>query len=334
MTKSERTEYEALVARQLAEQRSAASPSVIADLDRSLGNRSEGAQRQNTLRSLIESANRGAPGLTKAGSHGELRMSDLLPPAPADAVRSFSVRDLLRPAGEATIGAAILAESLVAQAGAKLIFMPPPKPVGQEGAFYTRPGRYLTVTPAGFVSVTDGADVVAGALPFLASADFATEYGEASAACRFEISRADQRNMSQDELQFIISKSLIRGLAKLADKTLLDAIVATTPGAWSLDAAAAHGLNFGELRAIAGSLAKGAAVGVDGVLRAGGLPAELTDAITTTVAGAFNRAAVGTEESFSVLIERRSLAGDLVVTVFASMTPAISDAEAFFVIGA
>ncbi|AGU50359.1 hypothetical protein VAPA_1c32730 [Variovorax paradoxus B4] len=263
-------------------------------------------------------------------------MSDLLPALPGTSARAFSLRDLQRPAGEATYSAAILAESLVARAGAKIIFMPPPEPVpGGENiqAFYKRPSRYQVVTAANFAAVADGADVASSALPLL-SAEFGAEYGDASDAWRVEISRADQRNMQEDDLEFVINQAIVRGYAKQIDKRVLSTVIATTPGAWSLAAAAAHGLRFGELRAVIGSTAAGAAVGADGVLRAAGIAAELTDVVTPTIAGAFYRAGCAVEEELRVLVERRDVQGTLVVTVFATMQPVIADPDAFFTVAA
>jgi hypothetical protein len=315
----------------------AASPRVLRDLDRSLSGRNGGSARQGALRNLIAGARTAmANGRSHAAVVGDLRMSDFLPALPGTSARAFSLRDLQRPAGEATYSAAILAESLVARAGTKLIFMPEPQAVaGGESiqAFYQRPSRYQVVTAANFAAVADGADVAPSELPLL-SAEFGAEYGDASDAWRVEISRADQKSMHQDDLEFVISQAIIRGYAKQIDKRVLSAIVATTPGAWSLAAAAAHGLRFGECRAVIGSTAAGASVGADGVLRAGGLSAELTDVVTLTIAGAFYRAGCALENELRVLIERRDVQGTLVVTVFATMQPVIADPDAFFAVSA
>ncbi len=316
----------------------AASPRVLRDLDRSLGARNGGSARQGALQNLLAGARTAmANGRSHAAVAGDLRMSDLLPALPGTSARAFSLRDLQRPAGEAaTYSAAVLAESLVARAGTKLIFMPEPQAVaGGESiqAFYQCPSRYQVVTAANFAAVADGADVATSTLPLL-SAEFGAEYGDASDAWRVEVSRGDQKSMHQDDLEFVISQAIIRGYAKQIDKRVLSAIVATTPGAWSLAAAAAHGLRFGECRAVIGSTAAGAAVGADGVLRAGGLSAELTDVVTPTIAGAFYCAGCALENELRVLIERRDVQGTLVVTVFATMQPVIADPDAFFMVPA
>lgn len=331
------TEYEALVASQQSQQRTA--PGVVADLDtllRNARNTSKGP-RQSALKTILAGAKTAmANGRSHAAVAGDLRMSELLPALPGSSARAFALPDLQRPAGDATLSAAILAESLVARAGAKIIVMPPPSMVtGGEDlhAFYKRPNRFQVITAANFSAVAAGAEITAGTLPLLA-ADFGVEYGEASDAWRVEISRADQRNMHEGDLEFVLSEAIVRGYAKQIDRRVLSAIVATAPGPWSLSAVAAHGLRFGECRAVIGSTATGAAVGADGVLRAGGLSAELTDVVAPTIAGAFYRAGCAVEEELRVLIERRDVQGTLVVTLFATMQPVVADPDAFFTVAA
>lgn len=245
--------------------------------------------------------------------------------------------------GVATIAGAVVNASQVAAAGARIIPIAAspdsPQPLIQTygkalpaPVLFQRPEKFSIIMPATFAALADGVDVSTSAFP---AARASVLWGDApSHAVRFEISRQDQKAMTEDELAFEIEQAIARGLARLADAVLLGAIAAATPAAFTLAAAAAKGLRFAELRALVGTAATGAAVGVDGVLRSGGVAAELTDTTAATIIGAFNRSAVAVEDEVQIIIDRRSLQGDLAITAHVSMRALVPDAGAFFVLGA
>jgi hypothetical protein len=238
-----------------------------------------------------------------------------------------------------TIAGAVVNASLVASAGARIIPIsaapdadnPEIQTFGQvlpAPVLFQRPERFSVITAAKFAALADGAEVAATAFP---AARASVLWGDApSHAVRFELSRAEQKSMTEEELAFEVEQAIARGLARLADSVLLNAIAAATPAAFTLAAAAAKGLRFAELRALVGTAAAGAAVGADGVLRASGITAEFTDTTAATIVGAFNRAAVAVEDEVPVIVDRTSLQGDLAITAHASMRALLPDAGAFF----
>lgn len=241
--------------------------------------------------------------------------------------------------GVATMAGAVVNASQVAAAGARIIPISAaedsPQPEIQTygkalpaPVLYQRPETFSIITAAKFAALADGVDVSATAFPASRSSVL---WGDApSHAVRFEISRKDQKAKTPEELAFEIEQAIAKGLARLADAVLLGAIAAATPAAFTLAAAAAHGLRFAELRALVGTAGTGAAVGADGVLRAAGVAAELTDTTAATTIGAFNRAAVACEDEVQIIVDRTSLHGDLAITAHASMRALLPDAGAFF----
>ncbi|WP_237384570.1 hypothetical protein [Xanthomonas campestris] len=115
---------------------------------------------------------------------------------------------------------------------------------------------------------------------------------------------------------------------------LLSALSAASLANFSLAAAAAQGLRFADLAALIGTSATGATVGQDGVLRAAGVAAELTDATAGTFVGAFNQAAVILDREVRVVADRHSLDGELLVTVFTSAAALVPRAGVFFKVAA
>lgn len=131
------------------------------------------------------------------------------------------------------------------------------------------------------------------------------------------------RCSSMESAQCIVARALALGVARVCDATLLSAIVANTPAPFSLAAAAARGLRFGELSAMSGTTAHGAAIGADGVLRVAGVNAEMTDVVAPSVIGAFGRAAVAVRDDIRVVIKRMSTQGDLEISLFVTIEPLI-----------
>lgn len=249
-------------------------------------------------------------------------------------------RPFVMPAtGVATIAGAVVNASQVASAGARIIPIsaapdadnPEIQTYGRAlpaPVLFQRPERFSIITPAKFAALADGSNVALSVFP---AARASVLWGDApSHAVHFELSRKEQKEMADEELAFEVEQAIARGLARLADSVLLNAIAAATPAAFTLAAAAAKGLRFAELRALVGTAATGAAVGVDGLLRAAGIAAELTDTTAATLIGAFNRAAVAVEDEVQIIVDRRSLQGDLAITAHASMRALVPDTGAFF----
>lgn len=230
------------------------------------------------------------------------------------------------------LSALVIAASRVAQAGAQLVFIKDaPEPVQNDSgiiAFYDRPHVLEVVTPALFGLVPDGTDVAATALPVARGVfDLRTA---AAYAVKFNISRRQQTQKTDELQEAEIMAALTLGLARLADRILLEAFAAASPSAFSLAKAAAHGLKFGELGAIVGSLGTGAAVGADGVLRASGIPAELTDTVTGSYIGNWTRAGVVMNEEVRIVVDRINTRGDLSVTAYANVQGVVADPGAFW----
>lgn len=230
------------------------------------------------------------------------------------------------------LSAAILERSRVAQAGAQIIIARerPAPTAGDVVALYRESARLDLVEAAQLTEVVDDADVAASALPMHSAA---IEWPDApSVACRFTVTRAQMRDIGGDQLQSNLVQSIVFGLAQAADRALLSAIVAATPDAFTLGAAAARNLEFSELRGFVGTSGTGAVVGQDGTLRASGVLAELTPTITGTLIGSFSRAAVGIHPDVMLHASRLSVKGDLEFVVFANLVTAIPDASAFWTV--
>lgn len=234
-------------------------------------------------------------------------------------------------AGKTTsISASVTAKSLVAKAGANIIVAAErPLPGADELAMYHDAGALVIVDPVSFGTVADGANAATSALPVKA-ADIVWPTAP-SIAFSAKITRA-QRKHSGYNLEAAVVHAIVLGLARAADRTLLQAIVAALAAAptFTLGAAAARGLEFAELRALVGTAATGAAVGQDGTLRAAGVLGELTPTIVETVVGSFSRAGVAVHPELSIHAARTNLQGDLELSIFANMLPLVPDAAAFW----
>lgn len=252
------------------------------------------------------------------------------------------------PVGEAagkrtTLSAALLKASRVAQAGAHIILVEEAaEAVGdlERGiGFYQRNARLDIIQPANFAAVPDGAEVADSPLPVLrddVNVDTIPSYG-----FRVKLSRADANLYGEGKLADSTLASIAMGLARVADKVLLSAIVATNPAAFTLGRAAALGVEFAELRALVGTAGAGAAVGQDGTLRAlaagfetGGVLAELTPDAAATIVGAWNRAGVAIMEDIGLVAERTNAQGDLILTCWANAQALLPQPGAFFSVGA
>ncbi|MCA8229887.1 hypothetical protein [Burkholderia vietnamiensis] len=149
---------------------------------------------------------------------------------------------------------------------------------------------------------------------------------------RFAVTRKDIKTYSG--LANAITHAMTHGLARTADAVLLGAIVAAAPAPFSLSAAAAAAVRFGELRALVGTSGTGAAVGQDGVLRADGIAAELTPDMAATIVGAFSRSAIMIRSTVEVIAERVNIDGSMEFKAWAEFQPLLPDTSRFWTVGA
>lgn len=236
----------------------------------------------------------------------------------------------------------IMEASRVAQAGARILVAKETegRPVPVIGAdpngnpeprtelvFENQVKSFVVTDPCEFVAVPDGTDLADSPLPiFTATADLDTmpSYG-----IRIPVSRRDTKNFESGFLESAVLQSVALGLARLADKVLLNAIANSSPATFSLGAAADSGLEFHELRAMIGTAGAGALVAQDGTLRAAGVLAELTGDTADTLVGSFTRAAVALHERVA-LTAKRERNGDVTFTVWCSAEALLPKPDAFW----
>ncbi|WP_234745638.1 hypothetical protein [Burkholderia sp. WTPI3] len=324
------------------------------------GTRGRGAEGRaivdNPLNSILDSAERAmgatmhvAPGFDTgpvirqaAAAAGEISLMDLI--ADGSPVGNGIHSLTQRPAGETVHldpRAVIEANSRCAAAGARIVIATPRDTLklidGQRTdtlyGFKEDAGAVTVTDPAPFQLVADGADSASQAIPMhVANVSWPTA---PSYAFTTTISRANNRAVTGGEfLRRQLTESVLRGLGQLADSILLDAIDATTPAPFSLGAAAARNLEFGNLRALVGTAGAGATVRQDGTLAVQGIDAELTSSHAKTFVGAFGRSAVVIWSDLRIVAKRTNLVGDIEVTCFASMIPAVPDAAAYWEVAA
>lgn len=227
--------------------------------------------------------------------------------------------------------AVLRANSSVARAGARILVAQVAPTEVREGIqlMFHQDQLLRSVDPAPFALVADGAAAASSPHP---THDSQFEWTNCpSYAFRTLISRADRRSIGGDGLRAAVMIAILKGLGELADKLMLQAILATTPSTFSLGAAAARFAKFDELRALIGTAGTGAAVGQDGTLRAEGIMAELTGGATDTVIGRFTRTAVAIRPELAVHAHRINNNGDTEITVFCNAQAVVSNAHDFWV---
>jgi hypothetical protein len=133
------------------------------------------------------------------------------------------------------------------------------------------------------------------------------------------LTRAEQKERSDTDMEFIIARSLALGVARLVDSVALRAIITANPTAFNFGKAAGRGHRVHELSAICGTLGTGGSMGGDGVFRVAGVPAELSEVISQSLVGNFGRIGVAMEDKIQVIAKRTSLQGDLEITCFMSV---------------
>ncbi len=246
-------------------------------------------------------------------------------------------------AGEVvTLHGGIIANSRVAQAGAHVILRTESSNAFQVGktsdavVFERTPSRFVNIDAASFATVAEDADAPAVALSSIVhAADLTAAWdGATMKAFSMELKRSDLHRVKTDELLAEVMTAITLGVARAADALLLSAITAATPDAFTLASLASRGLRFGDVRALSGTAATGAAVGADGVLRVAGVPAELTANMAGTLVGAWDRAGVAVNDEITVIFERVDPNGRLALSVFATMLPVVPDASVFWKVSA
>lgn len=239
------------------------------------------------------------------------------------------------PAGvSATLSGAVAAQSVVSWAGANILVMPQvlvTHAVDNAGVVATQsvPVEFRLIAPAKFGAVDIDLEAEAPVIDLPVTGASMKWTDATTLATRFEIPRSERRQRQPHDLESEIATSLSLGIARAADETLLSSIAAKSLTPFTLAKAALAGLRFGELRAIAGTSGGGTVVGSDGVLRAAGIPAELTADMPGSIVGAWDRCGVIVEDEVTVLFERLGNAGRLACTTFVRMIPLIPD-ESYF----
>ena len=282
-------------------------------------------------------------------------MEPIYTPKRAAVLRAMALKSTMLPnvrgssAGETTsLAAAIIEQSRVAQAGAHILVQEDKVravPTGQTGIVATQreAAKFSTIAPATFATIADDEEVaVTTSLP-VSRADI--DWSAATTvSVRYEIGHVAQK--ASDEAQQVdeLLVALTLGLARQADRLLLDAIVATTPAAFTLGAAAAQGLKARELRAIVGTDGTGAYFGADGALvvnvfdtngpKPSGIPGELSGDTAATIVGGWDRAGVAVSSDMHILAERTAKNGTLALTAWASMLTLLPDTSKFWTVTA
>lgn len=199
---------------------------------------------------------------------------------------------------------------------------------GGDPDFYTRPERLRLIKPAAFSLLGDGLEVAETAYP---ATELEVKIGDAANySVHFKVTRRTQKSLPDDLLAYEIALAISKGVANLVDKIMLDAIIAAAPGAFSLGSLAGKDVRIDEIRGIVGTAGTGATWRGDGVFSvANGIPAELSPAISGTVAGAFNKAFVVLSDETRIVLRRNDLMGSMDVLSHVSVKAGLVD-KSFF----
>lgn len=318
--------------------RAEAGGDLVALLDAGRRAVARGAGREREDGTFVTDANRSP----LAGVNGALSLRAMLPELLDSAGRVYRT-PLATPAQEQrTLAAAVMENSRVVRAGAKLIEIAEPEFQGAnpEPMLADVPTRFSVIEPAPFgaVALSATTDPVVTDTGFSGDADEGTLAASVlpvstaeidrgaltQRAVRFEIGRSVLRQHNDGEIAAEIMQAIALGLGRAVDAELLGAINAATPAAYTVAAAAAASVRFEELRAIVGTTGTGAAADL-GNLFVSGVPAEITADMAETLIGAWDRFAVTIEPEISILMER-TRAGALVATCWADFGALVPDA--------
>lgn len=292
----------------------------------------------NPLLALINEVMTKQPIITENADGEVIRVRNQIP----GVVGNYSLSEVISPnrsGPRATGYGNIIERSIVARFGAHIVTIPGlnnpnyPDPGPQLAALLKRKERFLTIEAAPFVAVPDDDELELSAKPYLIA-----DYNEQTAplyGVGFTLSRSDIRDLADNAAIDSVVNSIEMGLANIVDHVLLAhldtaaPLLAQSSSASLLKAAAARGLRFTELSAIAGGELKGAEVAQDGTLRAYGIRAELTPYTENTIVGAFNRAAVGIEDDFRITAYRKTN-GSIEIVCWVMAQAQVPDSSAFW----
>ena len=271
-----------------------------------------------------------------AGMSAILRLTEDALPDLIDADGRVTRTPFAAPAGQSLrLDAAIAAASRVVQAGAHLVVHAntgSDDRVGTDGeiALQRRYSQLRCVEAVRF-------DDPAGEDDDLATQPFPTrfaeiEWGEQGArvqGIRIELPRSALRKPGLETLAAELMAAVALGIARAADRLVLQECAASVATNFSMAAAAARGLRFDELRGFS-CLDGAGVVGGDGVLRVAGVPAELSGDSAVSVIGAFSRSGIAIHDEVTLMFERRGLAGGLTVTAWVALQPLVPAGIAAF----
>ncbi|EOU9536105.1 hypothetical protein ACOJCT_004395 [Cronobacter dublinensis] len=292
----------------------------------------------NVLSQLINEALNHQGGHIRTDGNGDITQFIAVEPA---SVRYLSLNDVLTPKGgqQTTFNGTLAERSLVAQAGAEIIRVPGPmsqQPTGQTGdvKMHKVTDRFITIEPGKFTKVADDEEITISEKPYLVAAfdhNTAPSYGVG-----YTISRSQLKHEFPDDTVLrVVNTAIERGVADLADFILLNYLetnaqtLADATFKGLAKAAAARGLRWDEVRAIAGGNCTGLEVDGAGILRAFGARAEISNQTTKTIVGAFNRSAVAIDDDIRVTA-RRVLNGAVEVVVWVNASALVPSATAFW----
>jgi hypothetical protein len=231
-------------------------------------------------------------------------------------------------------------------AGAALVAMPSSVPLRAAGsgvvAMAEEPQSLEIVNPAPFalISVDEELDAPEGEVtetppPILRAAVNRATMPQFAFAT--SITRSAQKEFGLARIEAQLMQAIAMGMGRVFDSEILRAVAATTPEtatsaqALALKAAAA-GLLWPGLRGIIGTSAAANSVSVEaGVLRALGVPAELSADTAAAYVADWRGAAIFVPDAIDVIIDRTSAAGDLRVTCWLGAAAVVADPSRFFV---
>ncbi|EHO5627779.1 HK97 family phage prohead protease [Salmonella enterica] len=309
-----------------------------ADTTPRVGKRSAKTSRDVAhLGEMIERVMRHTGGFPRTNENGDV--SQFIPMPPAE-VRNLTLSDVLAPNGGATasFSESLALRSLVAQAGATIIPMGEvvQYPVGKAGAVATTrvKDKFVTMLPGKYTMYQDGKTINLSNKPYLVAT-----YDSNTAPCYgvgYQLTRHQMKHDFADDTVLIsVNRAIEDGLADLVDYVALSAIsgVATALTDASFKTLAklstARGLRFDELRALAGGELAGVEMASDGIVRACGVRAELTNQTDKTIIGTFSRVAVGIDDDIRVTVKRQLNAG-VEIVVWVNTQALIPDPSAFW----
>jgi hypothetical protein len=270
--------------------------------------------------------------------------SELIPAAQAANVTgiSFGGLDPTEIGKVVPISADVARQSRFAQAGGIIIpaSTPPKRLQDSHGAdiWYQSAREFHVIQPAPFVvaGYDGGFGVSPQTWPVISDDDSVSDGGSISSSmptygCRLVLTRRQLKKLPRELWAYEISKTLSLGLANVVDRVVFGALDnALQPSAWSYGWPAAMDLHHSELSAVLGTAGVGAHVREDGVLTYGGIcPAEYTSAVSSTLVGAFNRAACFIRDDLQLTAKHHGIEGGLQVDAIISLRAAVPSIDYF-----